>query len=111
MKRLIAAVSFAVLATPVLAETGKPYEQLDVNRALPHVAERTAGAVEYPLNGSAPYEQFLVDRGFSGSVSRTHLAASGATRSDVEIAAPDVNGATIESPAWENDHNFIAPPQ
>jgi putative cardiolipin synthase len=32
MKRLIAAVSFALLATPALADS-KPYEQLDVDRA------------------------------------------------------------------------------
>jgi len=36
MKRIIAAVSLAVLAVPALAvELGKPYEELDVERALP----------------------------------------------------------------------------
>jgi hypothetical protein len=56
MKRLIAAVSFAVLANPVLADNGKPFEQLDIDRALPNVAERTV------------------------------TASSGNTRSDVEIS-------------------------
>ena len=34
MKRLIAAVSFAVLATPVLADNGAPYEQTQFDRGL-----------------------------------------------------------------------------
>ena len=80
MKRLIAAVSFAVLATPVLADNGKPFEQLDIDRALPNIAERTVG------------------------VERSQVASSGNTRSDVEISTE----ANAES-SWENDHNFIAP--
>lgn len=54
MKRLIAAVSFAVLATPVLAGAGKPFEQLDLDRALPDIR-----------------------------VERSQVASSGPTRSDV----------------------------
>jgi hypothetical protein len=105
MKRLIAAVSFAVLATPVLADVGKPFEQLDLDRALPNIAERTVVGIEYPFGGSAPYEQLTVDRALPDiRVERSHLASSGATRSDVEIAteAKDVS-------PWANDHNFIAP--
>lgn len=60
MKRIIAAVSFAVLAIPALAQTGKPYEQLDVDRALPDIR-----------------------------VERSQLAAAGATRSDREITVVD----------------------
>ena len=112
MKRLIAAVSFTLIAAPALAETGKPYEQLDVNRALPNIAEQPAGAVEYRFNGGAPYEQLLVDRGFTGSsVDRTQLASSGATRSDVEISSQDAVGTTTETAGWEDNHHFIAPPQ
>lgn len=38
MKRLIAAVSFAVLSAPVFAvEVGAPYDQNLVDRALPNV--------------------------------------------------------------------------
>jgi len=38
MKRIIAAVSFAAFAVPALAvEHGKPYEQTEVDRALPQI--------------------------------------------------------------------------
>ena len=108
MKRLIAAVSFAVLATPALAQNGKPFEQLDLDRALPHVAERSVSATEYRFDGSAPYEQLAVDRAVPElRAERTQVASSGETRSDVEIAAEE---AITESP-WANDHNFIAPAQ
>lgn len=41
MKRLIAAVSFAVLAAPAFAvEVGLPYDQSLVDRALPQIPER-----------------------------------------------------------------------
>jgi hypothetical protein len=109
MKRLIAALSFAVLATSVLADTGKPFEQLDLDRALPNIPVRAAGAVEYPVGGSAPYEQVAVDRALPDlplkPAEPSQVAASG-TRSDREIAV-EVNGG--QSP-WANDHNFIAAP-
>lgn len=62
MKRLIATVSFAVLAVPaVAAERGKPFEQLDLDRALPQIefpaVERSNAEVR-----SLPYEQAQVDR-------------------------------------------------
>ena len=111
MKRLIAAVSFAVLATPVLADSGKPYEQLDVDRALPNIAEKTVTPIEYPFGGSAPYEQLVVDRGLTErSVNRTQVASSGATRSDVGSDVEIVtNEAASDSSVWQDDHNFIAP--
>jgi hypothetical protein len=110
MKRLIATLSFSVLATSVLADAGKPFEQLDLDRALPNVAERPATATEYPFGGSAPYEQLAVDRALPNlpeqrSQERSRVAVSGDTRSDVEIATE----VSDESP-WANDHNFIAPP-
>jgi hypothetical protein len=83
MKRLIAAVSFAVLATPVLADN-KPYEQLDVDRVLP---------------------TFTVNQ-------PERVASAGNTRSDVEISteANRAEPVAAESP-WADDHNFIAPAQ
>jgi hypothetical protein len=86
MKRLITAVSFALLATPALADNGKPYEQLDVDRALPELR-----------------------------IERAQVAVSGNTRSDVEISTEASAGDTgvsarAEGP-WANDHNFIAPAQ
>jgi hypothetical protein len=77
MKRLIAAVSFALVAAPAFAvEFGKPYEQLDVDRALPNIAQ-----------------------------TRTQLASSGNTRSDSEIGtdesavSPWANDHNFISPA------------
>lgn len=40
MKRIIAAVSFALLASPAFAlDIGKPFEQLDIDRALPNISD------------------------------------------------------------------------
>ena len=83
MKRIIAAVSFAVLATPVLADN-KPYEQLDVDRTLP---------------------TFTVNQ-------PERVASAGNTRSDVEISteANRAEPVAAQSP-WADDHHFIAPAQ
>ena len=106
MKRSIAAVSLLVLATAVLAEHRKPFEQLDLDRALPSIAE-PSDVVSFVYDGSAPYEQVMVDRALPVlPVEPSQVAASGITRSDSEIATDDAG----ESP-WANDHNFIAPPQ
>src|SRR4030095_16429876 len=62
MKRLIATLSFAALATAAFADNGKPFEQLDLDRALPNIPERASTPTAYPFGGSAPYEQLAVDR-------------------------------------------------
>jgi hypothetical protein len=114
MKRFIAALSVTLASTAVLAQTGKPFEQLDIDRALPNISERAASNTVYPLGGSAPYEQLLVDRALPDIVvgERTRLAAApGETRSDVEIAV-DVETAVEEEATvspFANDWNFIAP--
>ena len=77
MKRLIAAVSFAVLATPVLADAGKPFEQLDLDRALPNISVPAASETRYPFNGSAPYEQLTVDRALPDHVANEHRLLAG----------------------------------
>jgi hypothetical protein len=111
MKRLIAAVSLAVLAGPALAlEIGKPFEQLDIDRALPNIPEREASATVYPFGGAAPYEQLAVDRALPDIVvpgGRTQFAATaGETRTD---ATADVaEGAPAVSP-FVHQHDFIAP--
>ena len=110
MKRLIAAVSFAVLATPALAQSGKPYEQLDVDRALPQISfpalESRTGDVR-----SLPYEQTQVDRALpSFDAGRVQVAAaSGATVSDAAIASDVAESAPATQSPWANDVNFIAP--
>jgi hypothetical protein len=105
MKRLIAAVSFAAITVPALA-AGLPYEQAQLDRALPNVTERKVD-VQTSRFG-APYEQSAVDRALPNlEPQRTRVAEfKGDTRSDLEIA-----GGERAEPVWENDHNFIAPAQ
>lgn len=101
MKRLIAAVSIAVLATPALAEVGAPYEQSMVDRTLPYVADPNVDTTSFS-SIDAPFDQSLLDRALPQlEESRIMLAAAGSTRSDTEIASE-------ESP-WAEDHNFVAP--
>jgi hypothetical protein len=100
---IVAAVAaFAVLATPALAQVGKPYEQLDVNRALPNVAERTVDRVQDA--GSAPYEQLNINRALPElRGERSQTASAGSIRSDLEIATE------ASESAFSDDHNFVAP--
>jgi hypothetical protein len=110
MKRLIATLCFAVLATPLLADNGKPFEQLDLDRALPNIPDTVTAPAVYPFGGSAPYDQLAVDRALpdlpaKSEPMRSQVAASGATRSDIELSVEE----SVESP-WENDVGFIAPP-
>jgi len=106
MKRLIAALSFAVLATPAFADNGKPFEQLDLDRALPNIPEVAVRPTEYPFGGSAPYGQVEVDRALPNlPMERSRVAASDTTRSDIELSTDAVQ----ESP-WAKDFHFIAPP-
>jgi hypothetical protein len=111
MKRLIAAVSFAVLAVPaVAAENGKPFEQLDLDRALPQIEFPAVERSNVDAR-SLPYEQAQVDRAlpsFRGENVR-FAAAGGGNVSDASIATDASSAAgTTESP-WANDWNFIAP--
>ncbi len=92
MKRLITAVSFAVLAVPAAA-AGLPYDQNLVDRALPQI--------EQPELRSERQE---------------FAAAAGNTRSDVEISADEEaanvsKGSGLASGPWANDYHFIAPAQ
>ena len=105
MKRLIAAVSFAVLSTSVFADGKSPFEQLDLDRALPSISEVAAHSAAYPFGGSAPYDQVEVDRALPNlPMERSRVAASGSTRSDIELSTD-----TPEESPWAKDHNFIAP--
>ena len=110
MKRLIAAVSFAVLAVPALAETGKPFEQLDLDRALPEI-NFPAVARSNVDPRSLPSEQAQVDRALpSFDTSRVQFAAaSGSTVSDASIATDATEPAKAAQSPWANDWNFIAP--
>jgi hypothetical protein len=88
MKRSVIALSLALLASPALAlEVGPPFEQLQIDRALPNI--------EFPAQQGARYEG-----------ARYAQAATGSTRTDASVDAE----ASVESP-WANDFHFVAPPQ
>lgn len=111
MKRLIAAASLAAFASSAFAVSGKPYAQVDIDRALPNIEQSQSSATVYPFGGSAPYEQLAVDRALPkvaalGERERTQLAASaGETRSD---ATADVISRPAVSP-FAQQHDVIAP--
>ena len=116
MKRLFAAASLAVLATSAFAvQNGKPFEQLDLDRALPTLEQRATGEAVYPFGGSAPYDQIGVDRTLPEIAAaqpvqseRTQFAATaGDTRSDATLASAE----QVAVSPWANDWNFIAPAQ
>jgi hypothetical protein len=91
MKRLIAATSFAVLALPAFAATGLPFEQTQLDRALPQVKVTPAPAAAVP-GARAPYEQLVIDRALPQiEPRRAHVAAF-------------AGGS-----GWTNDHNIVAP--
>lgn len=112
MKRLIATVSFAVLAVPAFAaDDGKPFEQLDLDRALPQISVAPVESRSVDAS-SLPYEQAQVDRALPsfGDETVRYAAAGSQTASDASIATAAVESTATESP-WANDHNFIAPAQ
>jgi hypothetical protein len=111
MKRLIAAVSFAVLAVPAIAaDSGKPFEQLDLDRAQPQIEFPAVERSNVDVR-SLPYEQAQVDRALPSfrSDNTRFAAASGGTVSDAAIATDAPNAAETTGSPWANDWNFIAP--
>ncbi len=111
MKHLISVLSFAVLSNSAVADTGMPFDPLDVERALPNITvqQRDVG-VDYPFGRSAPHDPVAIDMALPDLDLRpepTVLAKGGNTLSDVEIA---VARAADASP-WSNDYHFIAPAQ
>lgn len=110
MKRLIAAVSFAVLAVPAFAaEYGKPFEELDLDRALPQINIPAASDANVDVR-SLPYEQTQVDRALPSFRSdNVRFAAVGGTVSDASIASDAPAAPETSTSPWANDWNFIAP--
>jgi hypothetical protein len=108
MKRLIAALGLTAVALSASAlEYGPPFEQLNVDRALPQI--EFAPVEPYAADSSAPFEQLAIDRALPNlpgqAVQYAETAGAGSTRSDATV-----NGETpAESSPWANDHNFIAP--
>ena len=94
MKRLIAAVALSSLALSASAlEIGKPFEQLDLDRALPNI--EFAPVEAYVADLHAPYEQLVIDRTLPNVAGHVEAASTGNTQAS-------------QSP-WANDWNFIAP--
>jgi hypothetical protein len=102
MKRLIIATAI-MLSTPALAEVGKPFEQVDLDRALPSIPDNVAVYERIPAE-RMPFEQSMLDRAILAEPERerVQLAQLGSTSyksgEDSEQKNP-----------WANDHNFIAP--
>ena len=88
MKRLVAAVTFSLLAASgFAAEPGKPFEDLDLARALPNLPEKAAAI----------------------TVAQRSTASSGQTRAEQPNARTAGSQFTWATGPWANDHNFIAP--
>jgi hypothetical protein len=104
MKRLIIATAI-MLSTPALAEVGKPFEQLDLDRALPSTPDNVAVYERIPAE-RMPFEQTMLDRAILGEPEpeRVQVAQLGSAsyKSGEDSESSDKN-------PWANDHNFIAP--
>lgn len=87
MKRLITAVSFAVLAVPAVA--AQPFEQTELDRALPQISENASAGATRSADRGLPFEQTELDRALA----------------DVTVKARDSRVTAQPSV----DYNFIAP--
>lgn len=104
MKRILATVSFALLAVPAFADDrGTPYEENQFDRGIPVQAithDRTGSSAATTRTDSAPNDR--------AAGSRSVAPAPTAPR---ERAASGSSAATSPSESvWAKDHNFIAPP-
>ena len=101
MKRLILAASIA-LSTAAFADNGKPFEQTELDRALPQI--EFGSVAPYVASSNAPYEDLVIDRMLPNLPEKAtqYAEADRATRVD---ASPEAT----ESP-WAKDYHFIAPP-
>ena len=108
MKRLIATLALSTVALSASAvEYGAPFEQLNLDRALPYI--EFAPVEAYVADSRAPFEQLAIDRALPNLPSRNVQfaeSAGGGTRTDASAGAQAPTSA--ESP-WANDWNFIAP--
>jgi hypothetical protein len=100
MKRLTLAVSIAI-STAAFADNGKPFEQLDLDRALPQI--EFAAPAPYVAGSNAPYEEVMIDRALP------NLPEKATQYAEVDRGTRvDASSDATESP-WAKDHNFIAP--
>ena len=101
MKRLILAASIA-FSTSAFADNGKPFEQTELDRALPQI--EFAAVAPSVARSNAPYEQLLIDRMLP------NLPEKGTQYAEVDNGTRvDASSEASESP-WAKDYHFIAPP-
>lgn len=94
MKRLIAAVALSSVALSASAlEIGKPYEELNLDRALPTI--KFAAVEEYVAGSRAPFEELAIERALPNLAGHAETASTGSTQS--------------AQSGWANDYNFVAP--
>jgi hypothetical protein len=103
MKRLIVAVALALSAAPTLADVGAPFDQNELDRALPALPENVA-AYEPISRDRMPFDQTQLDRALPAPAERVQLAQIGG------MSYKSVEETESGSP-WATDHNFIAPAQ
>ena len=125
MRKLALNIGIAAIAVAFqganAAEFGPPYEQLDVDRALPNLAEQA------PAQKGAygtPFEDVELDRALPQFPERSPRAPStrGAPHEDLNIdrmwpsvSEPAIDGgasggATSAGSPWDDDPYFVAPP-
>jgi hypothetical protein len=106
MKRLALAIALALSTAPLLADNSAPFEQTQLDRALPALADNVAASE--PISQHAmPYEQAQIDRALPelpGTSERVQVAQLGGT----SYRSADEGDAVAH---WTTDHNFLAPPQ
>ena len=105
MKRLILASALSAVALSASAlEIGKPFEELDLDRALPNI--EFAPVEQHAADSRAPFEELAIDRALPNlPVQNAQFAeVAGSTQSDASAGG----GVSAKSP-WANDYNFIAP--
>jgi len=101
MKRLILAASIAI-TTAAFADSGKPFEQTELDRALPQI--EFAAPAPYVAGSNAPYDELANDRALPNLPEKAMQYAEADRGSRV-----DASSDTTESP-WAKHHDFIAPP-
>ena len=101
MKRLILAASIA-LSTSAFADNGKPFEQTELDRALPQI--EFAAVAPNSAGSNAPHEDLVIDRTLPNMPAKATQYAQADSGTRV-----DASSDTTESP-WAKDYHFIAPP-
>ncbi len=106
MKRLIVTVAIALFAAPALADVGAPFDQNELDRALPALSENVA-AYEQISSDRMPFDQTQLDRALPtlpDTSERVQVAQIGG------MSYKSVDESEVDSP-WASDYHFIAPAQ